>query len=459
MKRYRIAGAGVLAAAAVGLLWNLPLTRAQTPADEAVIVLEVPAAAEVRIGRQVSNQTGTRRTFFTGKLQPGFSYQYEFSVTWKDDGKDRTVSRWITVRPGETRTVAFGPKTLPVQPKKEIPKKEPPKKEPPKKEPPKKESPKKEPPKKVLPKKVGSEKEREKSRTFLFSYGGKVTDLKPGVTARIWLPIPQSTPLQQVKMIEHDLPAKPSVGVDKEYGNRILSFEAAANAQGEIPFDVIYHVERKEVRTGNATATAKIMEPRERLGRFLQPDKLVPAGGKSLDLIKKKVPSDPFAAAKLFYDVVNSHMKYDKSVKGWGRGDAVWACDSKAGNCTDFHSLFISMARGHKIPGKFEMGFSIPEKRGMGPVGGYHCWAWFLPEGKQWIPVDISEANRHPDLREYYFGNLTEDRVQFTTGRDLRLVPEQKGPALNFFIYPYAEVDGVPYPQENIVRRFEYLDE
>ncbi len=68
------------------------------------------------------------------------------------------------------------------------------------------------------------------------------------------------------------------------------------------------------------------------------------------------------------YDVVDEHMKYRKDGEGWGRGDAVWACDSKFGNCTDFHSLFISMARGNKIPSKFEMGFSIPAKRGAGLI-------------------------------------------------------------------------------------------
>ncbi len=61
-------------------------------------------------------------------------------------------------------------------------------------------------------------------------------------------------------------------------------------------------------------------------------------------------------------------------------------------------------------------------------------------------------------MKEYYFGNLTEDRVQFTTGRDIDLEPRQAGPALNFFIYPYAEVGGKAYPQQDIVRSFAYRD-
>ena len=32
----------------------------------------------------------------------------------------------------------------------------------------------------------------------------------------------------------------------------------------------------------------------------------------------------------------------------------------------------------------------------------------------------------------------------FTYGRDIRLSPEQKGEPLNYFIYPYAEINGQP---------------
>jgi transglutaminase-like putative cysteine protease len=182
-------------------------------------------------------------------------------------------------------------------------------------------------------------------------------------------------------------------------------------------------------------------------------------GGKPLELLKgKEVPRDQLAAARMFYDVVNKHMRYSKEGTGWGRGDAVWACDSGYGNCSDFHSLFISLARSQKIPAKFEIGFPLPEKRGSGEVPGYHCWAKFRPGGKGWVPVDISEANKNPKMRNYYFGNLTEDRVAFSTGRDIDLVPKQDGEPLNFFVYPYVEVDGKAYPQEKIQRKFSYKD-
>lgn len=298
-----------------------------------------------------------------------------------------------------------------------------------------------------------------RSRRFLFTYSGIVKDLKPGGNADIWLPMPSDTSLQEIDVVRQETPTPGKSGRDKLYGNQMLFFRAKADEKGEIPFSLTYKVTRKEVLT-NGKSTLTVNEGKDQIERFLKADVLVPTTGKPLELIKdKKLPGDQFKAAKEMYDVINGHMKYDKPAgKPWGRGDAVWACDNGYGNCTDFHSLFISMARGNNIPSKFEMGFSIPGKHGKGEVGGYHCWAWFLPKGKNWIPVDISEANRFPELKEYYFGNLTEDRVQFTTGRDIELVPPQKGPALNYFVYPYVEVDGIPYPAEKIAREFSYED-
>lgn len=104
------------------------------------------------------------------------------------------------------------------------------------------------------------------------------------------------------------------------------------------------------------------------------------------------------------------------------------------------------------------MGFSLPTSAGRGDVSGYHCWAWFKPGSGQWVPVDISEANKHPQKRGYYFGHLDADRIAFTTGRDILLEPRQDGPPLNYFIYPYVEVDGKPYLTEKVMKKFSFED-
>jgi transglutaminase-like putative cysteine protease len=300
-----------------------------------------------------------------------------------------------------------------------------------------------------------AKKETPRSRTFLFTYSATVTGLPAGKTARIWLPVPPSNEEQEVKIVSKELPGPEKMGTEMKFGNRMLYVEAKAGPDGNIPLKVIYRITRKEVHGLQGVDQSD----KDKLAKYLEPDALVPTTGKPLELLKgKKVPEDQMEAARMLYDLVNNHMRYSKEGTGWGRGDSEWACESGHGNCTDFHSLFMSLSRAKKIPAKFEIGFPLPEKRGAGEVPGYHCWAYFYAEGKGWIPVDISEANKDPKKRDYYFGNLTESRVAFSTGRDLELVPKQTGKALNFFVYPYVEVDGKPYPADKVMRKFSFED-
>jgi transglutaminase-like putative cysteine protease len=275
-------------------------------------------------------------------------------------------------------------------------------------------------------------------RAFKFYYAGNITDLTPGAKARVWLPEATSSESQTVERVAIDLPGQHQETRDEEYGNKVIYFEATANEKGEIPFSVEYQVERLELVASNSPKAAE-------LARYLKPNKLVPTDKTLLNVVfagTDKPAGDPAKIARSLYDQIGLRMKYDKPDGGeWGRGDAVWACDSRFGNCTDFHSLFIALCRESKIPSYFEIGFPISPDVKSGDVGGYHCWALFADEGK-WIPVDISEADKHPEMREYYFGNLTADRVTFTRGRDLVLKPATAVKNVNFFVYPHIEVDG-----------------
>jgi hypothetical protein len=296
-----------------------------------------------------------------------------------------------------------------------------------------------------------------KARTFQFTSAGQIVGLKPGQTARVWLPVPSSNDDQDVTVVCQDTPAAPRIGREAVYGNRVLFFESLADPDGKVSFTTVYKVTRREVK---GDASKAMEEDVARLARLLMPDARVPVAGKPLDLLKgKPVPDDQTDAARLLYDIVNNHMHYSKEGIGWGDGDSVWACESGRGNCSDFHSLFISLARSQRIPAIFEIGFPLPEKRGAGEIAGYHCWAKFKAKGKGWVPVDISEANKHPEMKDYYFGNLTEDRIALSTGRDLELAPKQDGPPLNFFVNPYVEVDGKPLAKDQIKPAYSFKDE
>lgn len=91
--------ATTVAIAAIALI-GLSLARAQT-GGSGTIVLKVPADANVVIGGMKTLQRGTVRTFYTPELAPGYKYQYEVTVTWKEGGKERKKSEWVNVTPGK----------------------------------------------------------------------------------------------------------------------------------------------------------------------------------------------------------------------------------------------------------------------------------------------------------------------------------------------------------------------
>jgi transglutaminase-like putative cysteine protease len=297
------------------------------------------------------------------------------------------------------------------------------------------------------------------SRHFTFHYGFTVKNLPAGKKVRIWIPAAHSDASQEVKVVsaKGDLPLKKTR--ESKFGNEIYYAETSGAAQPELHFDVQYDVVRRERVTLNPPAhlVAASLTSKERK-EDLQPDTLVPVTGLPADLAVKVTEgkTQPLDKARAIYDYVFTTMKYDKTGTGWGHGDVLYACDAKKGNCTDFHSLFIAMARSQGIPSRFEIGFPLPPDKHSAEIAGYHCWSDFYVDGRGWIPVDISEARKHPEKRDYFFGSHDVNRVQFSMGRDLRLSPPQDGKPLNYFVYPYVEVDGQEYA--NVSLAFSFAD-
>ena len=302
----------------------------------------------------------------------------------------------------------------------------------------------------------------QESRHFTFHYAFTVKNLPAGKTVRVWIPAAQSDASQEVKpvSVKGDLPLKRTR--ESRFGNEMYVAERRKSSQPELHFDIEYHVVRHE-RIAPRPGTANVATPFNLLTnsdrqQYLQPDSLVPITGLPAELAAKVTEgkTDPLDKARAIYDYVFTTMKYDKTGTGWGRGDVLYACDAKKGNCTDFHSLFIAMARSQGIPARFEIGFPLPPDKHSAEIAGYHCWADFYIDGRGWIPVDISEAWKHPEKRDYFFGSHDANRMQFSMGRDLRLNPPQQGKPLNYFVYPYVEVAGQEHP--NVLLEFSFAD-
>jgi transglutaminase-like putative cysteine protease len=291
-----------------------------------------------------------------------------------------------------------------------------------------------------------------KSRTFQLVYQATVRSIPVDAkTLEVWVPVPQTDSNQTIHQISITAPVPVTLGREPRFGNQSLHVRVH-HPKEPVQITLVIEATRRENAGHRQSLTA------DERRAYLAPEPLVPLDGSIRALAvgaTRGLRSDE-ERARAIYEKVTGMMKYDKTGTGWGRGDALYACDAKRGNCTDFHALVIGMARSVGIPARFAIGLPVPESRGAGAIPGYHCWAELHVDGRGWIPVDSSEASRNPAKRGYFFGHHDENRLEFSRGRNLKLVPSQQGPLLNFFVYPYAEVDSKPH--EVIDHKFMFTD-
>jgi transglutaminase-like putative cysteine protease len=292
-----------------------------------------------------------------------------------------------------------------------------------------------------------------------FEYAVKVFNIpKDAKRVSLLMPVPRSDPHQIISDVRIESPYEFTYLTDSEYNNKVVRIDLPQDSPHIFEAKMTFSVNRKNYTTLDGSMREAESLSDDMRDRLLSPDRLIPLDGAVLEE-KEKVVDDNMTdleKAQAIYDYLVSTMKYDKSGEGWGRGDALYACDVRSGNCTDFHSLFIGMARASGIPSRFVMGFPVPADKEEGEIDGYHCWAEFYTDELGWVPVDASEASRHPEKTDYYFGSLDQNRIAFTYGRDIDLGIDEIDQPLNYIIYPIVLVDGKLH--DHFEKRFTFSD-
>ncbi len=254
--------------------------------------------------------------------------------------------------------------------------------------------------------------------------------------ARIWLPFPATDSFQKVEVKSINGPGKGKILIEKKYGNQVLFLGLGPDDSGK-SIDLLFLVERLEK---SAYAPQDPISDKYRVPKSSTTDDI------DFREIAKKVVAgkkEDLVRARALYDHVIDRMRYIRYGAGWGKGDAVYACNALTGNCSDYHSYFIALARSIGLPARFAIGVSIPSARNEGGISGYHCWAEFFADGKWW-PVDISEGDKYTALATYYFGHHPANRFELSRGRDLVVEPGPESGPINFLAYPVVEIGGKP---------------
>ncbi len=260
--------------------------------------------------------------------------------------------------------------------------------------------------------------------------------------AVVWIAVPQQLAEQDRLELAVDTEHEWKLVRETPFGNELVQV-TVANPAGPLAIDLKARVHRRPV-------TAPIPAPLDSRTRalYLREESLV-----TLSDRVRALADSVGGGHRDRYDFVLGLMDYDKSVPGYGFGDTERACDVRKGNCTDFHSLFLSLSRAKSVPALFEMGYPTKLAGETDVTGGYHCWAWFFEDGAR-LPVDISEADKNPAKTDFFYGNLDADRITFSRGREVTL-PGMRGAPLNYVPSgAYAEVDGAPF--EGVTRSLSY---
>ncbi len=263
----------------------------------------------------------------------------------------------------------------------------------------------------------------------------------------IWMPLPPVTRFQEVHDLTERAPQPHEVTREPLFGNRILHLRTGG---GAAPFTIEsrYRVVRHRATVEPATLSRAAAR---RYLRFTGRMRMTP----EIETFTRKVVGSataPAEVARRVYDGLIDYLTYDKKIEGCGTGDTAWIMRNRRGKCSDYHALYTTILRSRGIPVRWEQGFPLPYPGSgamasghlSGDCSGAHCWVSFFDAGRGWVPVDVSEADKHPALHDFFFGHLTANRFQISEGRHLTLNPPQGGEPLPDFAFAYAEADGIP---------------
>ncbi len=275
-----------------------------------------------------------------------------------------------------------------------------------------------------------------------------------GEQVQLWLPYPVSNQNQLISNIrmsgDYDTSA---VYTDRVFENPILYARWAGKNPGRkltLRFDVSRHEVKRPDLSGQETA----WDPAD-YALYLRPTSLGPIDGEVKKLAEHITlgKTTVLAKAKAIYDWACENTYRNPATRGCGAGNVCKLLQDPGGKCADISSLYVALARAAGVPAREILGLRQGKKSGQDISTWQHCWAEFYLPGHGWVAVDpadvrkkmLSEKLEWGDAKtayyqDYFWGGLDGYRIKLSEGKDLTLNPPQHGAALNYLMYPFAQI-------------------
>ncbi len=305
---------------------------------------------------------------------------------------------------------------------------------------------------------------------------------------RIWFAVPQENTYTNVTDFTATTPYHVEYRNDS-WGNREGYIVVDEPKGPEITITERFRVRRSEILNHLDPSKTRPLTDAERkaLERYLLPTTYVIINDQIKNLANQIVSGEtnPILASRKIYDWTLNNItywvEYPDHMHASKTGSTDFCLGTKSGNCTDFHSLYASLSMAAGIPTRMVYGSLLkPTLDGVPVDASYHCWIQFYAPNYGWIPLDVALADiygkefpltsQNKQLVElttatgykgfdkskinFYFGNLDDRRVVWSTGRDLMMQPPQDDGPVNAMVEMYAEADGKTYT--DWTRKFTY---
>ena len=271
---------------------------------------------------------------------------------------------------------------------------------------------------------------------------------------RVWLPYPTSDSVQDISNVRiKGNFSQSGIYREKETGNLALYAEWTTPTKDRaitLTFDATgRELIRKDFPAVEPAIPVEIQE-------YLKSTRFIPTDGKVREIAlsitndKQKISEK----ARAVYQWVVENTVRDPDVKGCGTGEVEKVLAQRGGKCADISSVFVSIARAAGVPAREVFGLRLGKKDEEDMTSGHHCWSEFYVPGYGWVPADAADVRKimlvdkldlkgAQDKIDYYFGGVEQYRIALARGgRGYYLSPRQNDGPLNYFMYPYAEING-----------------
>ncbi len=292
------------------------------------------------------------------------------------------------------------------------------------------------------------------SGTYTWTFD--LSDQPDNHETRLWIPYPETDAVQTITHIGYQGNYREAgVYTDQIFSTPMLYVAWPAGVK-ERKLTFYFHADRKEQVRRDFPAQEGTLNAKE-LAVYLAATTYGPIDG-GVKVLADQITAGKvgvLAKARAIYDWTVENTFRDPETRGCGLGDVTALLRRPGGKCADISSIYIALARAAGVPTREVLGIRTGKGKDQDVSTWQHCWAEFYLPGYGWVPVDPADVRKAmlvqklklddqkvKELRDYYWGAVDQYRIRLSEGRDLKLNPVQQGEAVNYLMYPFAQVGG-----------------